>query len=74
MMIWRKRFPSQKNILVSWQENKLGVFEGRNEARDSRINQRDEKRSLGRYSGPWHAGPYRHGGSLDSVPVAVGNL
>lgn len=31
-MIWRKRIPSQKNILVSWHENKFGIFEGRNEA------------------------------------------
>lgn len=30
-MIWSKRIPSQKNILVSWHENKFGVFEGRNE-------------------------------------------
>lgn len=31
-MIWRKRIPIQKNILVSWHENKFGIFEGRNEA------------------------------------------
>lgn len=31
-MIWRKRTPSQKNILVSWHKNKFGIFEDRNEA------------------------------------------
>lgn len=67
-MIWRKRIPSQKNTLVNWHENKFGIFEGRNEALVTAALVRGMKKSsLESYSGPCHAGPPRHGRSLDFI-------
>lgn len=72
-MIWRKRTPSQKNILVPWHENKFGIFEGRNEALVTAALVRGMKKSSQSYSGPCHAVSHRHGSSLDFILVAVGN-
>lgn len=52
-MIWRKRIPSQKNTLVSWHENKAGIFEGRKETlMTAALVIGVKKRCTERYSGP----------------------
>lgn len=63
-----------KDILVSWHKNKFGIFEDRNEALIRAALVRGMKESSSEsYSGPCHAGPHRHGRSLDFILVAVGN-